>query len=719
MKKFSLKLGAAFLAAFFILSYVLPSIQALAHDRHHGEEMVDIVVSYYDQDQVPSEDELDPSFENIRTSESRPIQALTVPASTVRDLMEDQAVRHIHYNEEVTPSESQATLNAQDWNNEMVNAFDAWSEGFTGSGINVAVIDSGFHNDHPDINFTGGASIFDEPWDLDHMGHGTHVAGIIGAAEGTTHQGVSPNVNLYGVKVYHSEEFNEAGTENVTDTYSLAAGIDLARQQFNPDIIVISSGTQTDQPYLKDAIVEASNAGALIIAASGNGKARIDYPAAYPEVISVSSVTQELYPASDIIPSSEGHEGRNELAAPGVSIGGLWNDGGYATRSGSSQAAPHVAGVAALLMQKHGLSASQIRTMMQEDALDLDNFALYGYGLVQYVADESEENETEEDTEESAGSEEPSDSDTAETPNENGSTEEDEGEETTDTPPSETEDTDNENGSESDNDEQTESDSDDEESTDEDEVDEEDEDDLSSAVWIRPSNSNGIATVEDEDLEAIADNGTLAISFDSSINHITHATLTADQVAEIRERNLTVLIAKTEMEWVIPPANFEEGEATLRFQSPDQDLPRLDEASSNAYQFSMSQNGVDRTTFEEEMIYRIFVDNAEENGEILYEWLAEEDAWTGFGNTYGNGAVIGQAPETGTYSVFNPEVFENDDRNIITSERLDGPLVEEDIEADSAGFFGEQGRMILAVAGLAVIGGSVGGGFYYFGKSKS
>lgn len=710
MKKFSLKLGAAFLAAFFILSYVLPSIQALAHDRHHGEEMVDIIVRY--EGEVPSEDELDPTFENVRTSRHRPVQSMSVPASAVKELMENELVSQIRYNQEVTTSDSHRALNPQDWNNDMINAFDAWDEGFTGAGIDVAIIDTGFHDAHSDINFTSGVSLFeDEEWNVDHSGHGTHVAGIIGAAEGTTHQGVAPGVNLHGIKVYHSDD----GT-NTTTVNNLIDGF-IEAMNLGPDIIVISSGFGRNDPELHTQIQQAVNNGTLVIAASGNGKAQVDYPAAYPEVISVSSVTQEQYPASDIIYSAEG---QNELAAPGVSIGGLWNDGGYATRSGSSQAAPHVAGVAALLMQKHGLSASQIRTMMQEDALDLDNFALYGHGLVQYVADETnEEDETEDDTDDETDSEEPSDSDTEETPNENGSTEEDEGEETTDTPPSETEDTDNENGSESDNDEQTESDSDDEESTDEDEVDEEDEYDLSSAVWIRPSNSNGIATVEDEDLEAIADNGTLAISFDSSINHITHATLTADQVAEIRERNLTVLIAKTEMEWVIPSANFEEGEATLRFQSPDQDLPRLDEASSNAYQFSMSQNGVDRTTFEEEMIYRIFVDNAEENGEILYEWLAEEDAWTGFGNTYGNGAVIGQAPETGTYSVFNPEVFENDDRNIITSERLDGPLVEEDIEADSAGFFGEQGRMILAVAGLAVIGGSVGGGFYYFGKSKS
>lgn len=728
MKKRKLTILSALLAILFFLSYLTPSIHAFAHDRHHGEEMVDIIVRYYDD--VRNEDELDPSYENVRSLNNRPIQAMTVPASHVKLLMEEDDIEQIRYNQKVTTSDSHREITPQDWNNEMVNSFDAWDEGYNGQGINVAIIDTGFHN-HSDINFTGGVSIFpDDPWDNDHDGHGTHVAGIIGALEGTQHQGVAPGVNLFGIKVYHHTDVDENG-QNKTDVFNLIEGIEAAREMNpQPNILVISSGLNGNDPDLHQEIIDAEAQGILIVAASGNGKQSVDYPAAYEEVISVSSLDQNQIMAHDSIFSEAAtptSEGGNELAAPGVSIGGLWNDGGYQTASGSSQAAPHVAGVAALLMQKYGASASEIRTMMQENALELETFSssYWGYGLVQYIPDEEPEEEEptpeepEEDDSEENESEEPQDNgnDSIEEPEENENDSESDSEDSS-APPSNNE---TENGSPNTETEREESSGAEESSNDEEEDDEE-EDETSSAVWIRPSNTNGIATIDEEDLAAISDNGTIAISFDSSISHLTHVNLTAEQVAEIRERGINVLIAKTAVEWVIPSDNFEEGEATLQFSFPPEPLPRSEESTSDIYQFIMRQNGEERIEFPEEMIYRFFVDDPQANGEILYEWLESEDAWAEFGDTYSNGSVVGSANYTGAFGVFHPAALAETNRNIIDAQRVNAaiePEDEEELQADRAGASEDTNNLMYGLAGLGVAILSISGGIFYFGKNKS
>src|SRR5699024_211126 len=110
------------------------------------------------------------------------------------------------------------------------------------------------------------------------------------------------------------------------------------------------------------------------------------------EVIAVTAVDEELNPALDIIYGKE-----NEFSAPGVNIGGLSiPDSSYSYpyifMSGSSQAAPHAAGLAAILMQKYGTRGEEIRKIMQNQALDIGDSGLFGHGLLQYVSDEEEKN---------------------------------------------------------------------------------------------------------------------------------------------------------------------------------------------------------------------------------------------------------------------------------------------------------------------------------------
>lgn len=272
------------------------------------------------------------------------------------------------------------------WNHNLLNLGAARQEGLTGAGVSVAVLDTGFYADHPDIQFAGGASLFDDDsWTNDHTGHGTHVAGIIGALAGSAHPGVAPDVSLYGIKVYHQDEVDENG-QPLTDIDNIADGIRMA-VDMGVHIILISSGAGIDSEALHAAVTYAQNAGVLIVAAAGNGQSFVDYPAAYPEVVAVSSIDANLNPAGDIIYGAE-----NEIAAPGVNITSLSTPDSpygypYVAMSGSSQAAPHVAGLAALLMQKYGANAALVREKLHEGAYDLGNENLYGYGLAGFLSE--------------------------------------------------------------------------------------------------------------------------------------------------------------------------------------------------------------------------------------------------------------------------------------------------------------------------------------------
>lgn len=248
-----------------------------------------------------------------------------------------------------------------------------------GGGVKVAVLDTGIDLDHPDLqaNIKGGVNtINSRKTPDDDNGHGTHVAGIIAAVDNAIGVlGVAPQAWLYAVKV-----LNKQGTGFVSDIIEgLQWCIDNGMRVAN-----MSFGTSSDVQSFHDAIVAAYNAGMVLVAAAGNSGPADDtvlYPAKYPEVIAVSATDK-----SDAVPywSSRGPE--VELAAPGVDVCSTHKGGGYATLSGTSMAAPHVTGTAALVIANgNGLINDEVRSRLQSTAEDLgmegrDN--LYGYGLV-------------------------------------------------------------------------------------------------------------------------------------------------------------------------------------------------------------------------------------------------------------------------------------------------------------------------------------------------
>jgi subtilisin family serine protease len=153
-------------------------------------------------------------------------------------------------------------------------------------------------------------------------------------------------------------------------------------------VVNMSLGTSQDVQSFHEAIVNAYNAGVVIVAAAGNTSGTVSYPAAYPEVIAVSATDQNNQIASF---SSRGPE--VDLATPGVDIYSTYKGQSYATLSGTSMAAPHVTDAAALTIdtKKCDLNLdgictpAEVQQKLEQTAIDLGDVGkdnLYGSGLV-------------------------------------------------------------------------------------------------------------------------------------------------------------------------------------------------------------------------------------------------------------------------------------------------------------------------------------------------
>jgi len=223
------------------------------------------------------------------------------------------------------------------WGISKIRARDAATRG---AGITVCVSDTGIDLSHPDLkaNIVGSVNTISPTKSAtDDNGHGTHVAGIIAAVDNTMGVvGVAPLAKLIAAK-----GLSRSGTGWASD---LAETIDECRVR-GAHIINMSWGSSTPTGVIGDAIVRAASAGVLLIGAAGNESGPVIYPAAYPQVVAVSAVD-----INDAFASFSNFGSEVENSAPGVNIYSTWKGGGYATISGTSMAAPHVAGVAALML---------------------------------------------------------------------------------------------------------------------------------------------------------------------------------------------------------------------------------------------------------------------------------------------------------------------------------------------------------------------------------
>jgi hypothetical protein len=254
---------------------------------------------------------------------------------------------------------------------------DAW-EFDRGSGATVAVIDGGIDLNHPDFagQLLPGIDYFNldlEPMDGD--GHGTHVAGTIAARRGDTFggTGVAPEAKLLPIQV--------CGAGQGCSTAAIAAGIIYAADN-GVDVINLSIGGATPVQVEADAVAYAQALDVLVVAAAGNtGLNQPEYPASYAGVLGVGALT----PGSGVATFSNRGE-HVDVVAPGVEILSTKLGGTWEMLDGTSMAAPHVSGVAALLRAANpSMTATQAAARLMSSAIDLgvsgrdDEF---GFGLV-------------------------------------------------------------------------------------------------------------------------------------------------------------------------------------------------------------------------------------------------------------------------------------------------------------------------------------------------
>ena len=267
------------------------------------------------------------------------------------------------------------------WGVARVNAPDAWPI-TTGAGVNVGVIDTGISATHPDLSVAGGVNTINGGSWNDDNGHGTHVAGIIAALwNGFGVVGVAPSANLYAIKA-----LNNNGSGYLSD---IIEGIDWAIQH-GINVINMSLGTSTYVQSFQDAVARAYNAGVVQVAAAGNdgpprGKktSTVEYPGKFTQVICVaaSDSNNQIAKWSSVGPEVD-------LIAPGVSILSTYLGTSYATLSGTSMAAPHVAGAAALVLsQLNSPTVDEVKSVLYNTATDLGlTVNQQGHGLVNAYA---------------------------------------------------------------------------------------------------------------------------------------------------------------------------------------------------------------------------------------------------------------------------------------------------------------------------------------------
>lgn len=303
---------------------------------------------------------------------------ITVPEQELQSCMRNYtACSHVRYVEEdqqitadVIPSDP--LINEQ-WGLQNQNVVNAWGQVQAGvlnsMASKLAVLDSGIDSTHEDLrgkiilnqNFT------DSPASGDLYGHGTHVAAIAAAITNNRRGMAGISYNTAGIM--NIKVLGDTGGGTVSN---VVRGIIYAADQ-GADVINLSLGGQVDNESMRQAVVYAFNKGVFLVGSAGNSATSSEhYPAAYSQVMAVAATneTNEIAPFSNY--------GRwVELAAPGQNILSAYsrqsNRGeSYGTASGTSQAAPFVSGLAALLKAVNNqLTNRDIRMILQQSSVSL------------------------------------------------------------------------------------------------------------------------------------------------------------------------------------------------------------------------------------------------------------------------------------------------------------------------------------------------------------
>nr|MBC8249280.1 peptidase S8 [Anaerolineales bacterium] len=283
------------------------------------------------------------------------------------------------------------------WNMSHIGLETAWDTTTGSSSITIAVADTGVDSTHPDLSskvVAGYDFVNNDSDPSDDEGHGTHVAGIAAAATNNNRgvAGVSWGSKIMPIKVLDSD--------GLGSYIQIASGIRWAADN-GADIINLSVGGASPSFILEDAVNYAYSAGCLLVAAAGNESGPILYPAAYDDyVMAVGAVGHEDEHASY---SNTGYS--LDVAAPGGNptdssdsdpnhwiASTYWQGSGYSyvMEAGTSQACPHVAGLAALVWSVNSaLTNDDVQSIIETTAVDLGSPGwdeTFGWGRINAAA---------------------------------------------------------------------------------------------------------------------------------------------------------------------------------------------------------------------------------------------------------------------------------------------------------------------------------------------
>lgn len=390
--------------------------------------MVDVIIQFKG---VPTKDELKqlgPYGQVKKQFTSINAIQMTLSVSTINSLATQPWIAYI------TPN--RPTKSTLDIVTQTSNATMAWASGYDGTGIGVAILDSGVapKRDLTTSNGTGSRIVYNESFvsgldASDQYGHGTHVAGIV-ASNGSASsgpnfkrdfKGVAPNANILNLRVLDAN-----GAGNISDVISAIDRVIQLKSTYNIRVMNLSLGTPVYESYTLDPLcqeVEAAwNAGIVVVVAAGNygrsntmgvnGYGTIASPGNDPYVITVGATKTNGTPwrSDDSVasfsskgPTAFDHIVKPDLVAPGNNVVSLMapnctiaamfpqtlvlnsyyqvnpapgNSTDYFRLSGTSMATPVVAGAAALMLQKQpGLTPDQVKARLMKTATKI--FPLY------------------------------------------------------------------------------------------------------------------------------------------------------------------------------------------------------------------------------------------------------------------------------------------------------------------------------------------------------